>query len=536
MKVQYLKGALISAAVVSLVACVGTRVEKKGEPLAQEIKSDVQRIEAQTRNVKRALVSRDNGIRLNGGVFKIREEPKLPSIFDQTFALGYGEPTEFFDVVTDLSDQMGFPIEFTNDAMSSISSFTRNGDDEGSDGGFDSNPDDGPDLGSMGFDVLPRAELYITLEKMDKAKSLFDSLASRAQISWSWEGDHVLFYKYRTRTFVVDTLPGSPEFSGSLSSSVSTSGEDSSTASNYSTSINFKSPEIWEVIVDKIESVKSPGGRIVANPQSASITVTDTPEVLRRVDDVISDENERLSKSVFMTVDLIEFLENDSDEYGLDFENLIYSGSKDFGFSLKSGTNGITDAAATLQGAIINPTSNWSGSNAFLRAVSSVGKNVSHRRGYIHTTNGVPAPWQEIREITYLAKQSSTAVDGSVETSLEPGVTTEGFTVHATPMVLSTGDLMLQMGIDMSVVEEITRQGPDDNFIQAPIRVTKNALPRVVVKGGESVIAYYLKRDVYQNDRSGIGSPKSMLAGGSIKSSAIKSYTVAIVTPYYQTR
>lgn len=501
--------------------------------------------------IEREFVKDSNVVRVAGRSFKIKKRTVLPAAFDRPVRINMETPTEYSEIIRRIQVISGLPIKFTVDALANIGTIgassieQRANDIKGEETAKDQERREKELAMQNGTasNLKMKAEadtafpsFEISYQTNGSLKDALDAITNLTHLSWRWHDDkqYVEVYKYDTATFQIDTLPGIISHSGQLSTSVSSDEDGASTSSRYVTSVDVKTPEIWEVLQNGVKAVMSPGGKLVISPLTGTVTVTDTPRVLEEVEAVVDDYNVRLAQTIMYKVDIVEVARNHVDSTQLSFSNLLFNDSGNYSWELASGLNVLPNAASALTGTVLKPSSKFNGTQALLSNISQKAEVVSHRTVFTTSTNGVTTPVQEVREITFLAAKSTTVNGDTSQQSLEPGVTSEGFSIFLTGMLTSSGGLMLQTSIDLATLEELVKQGTEEEFIQGPITQKKNALTRNKIKAGDTVLAALVERTIRSKDQNGLGHFKNLFTGGANLHSSGRIVTMVLVTPYFK--
>ena len=496
------------AAVVS--ACSTVFPEKPGlkeTELAEKIVKDAS---ASTSSIERVYFREVPEIRVTGKTFRLVEKPDLPPVFDQTFIISPTGSVTFDEVAAYISRESGVQVEVLQDARVSFLQLPSKG------GG--------------------KTEHYkIDFRKRGTLVEILDALVATGQVSWKYVGDRVLIHKLDSKTFTLDTLAGSEKFTSEAGTSINASQEGTRTTSNTKSTIDAEIPDIWESIVENVKTFMTKEGTMATNVQTGSLTVTDTPQVLAKIQEYVDGENERLRTTIMYRVDIIEVSRKTDDNYGVSLSDLIYGGSDGL-FTLTTGVSDIGERASTLVGSVIKPSSRFNGSQAMIKALSGKTDLVSHRTAFTSEVVGLVARVQELRERGYVAERSVAALNttAGLEVTQRIETTTEGFIVSMMGMLASNGGLILQTLVDISNIEDIERRGTDDNYVESPLRLVRNGKSRTHMQPGDTVIASLIEQNRKEKAKRGIGSPFNWLLGGESTSSNQQIYTLVLVTPYYK--
>jgi type IVB pilus formation R64 PilN family outer membrane protein len=388
---------------------------------------------------------------------------------------------------------------------------------------------------------------------------LLDSLSTKFGLSWRWDGNQIVVFRYETRMFRIAALAGDSTVNATLSTQAQSSsgsggsggggGGGSSGGSGGSNGITGNSGQnttvntklaIWDDVEKAIKATKSQGGTYSMVPSAGLVTVHDTPTVLDEIATEMKAFNQSYSKTVILKVDVYSVENTNEDSYGMDW-NIFWSAASKSG--IKLGQTGTTNTSSGTSGTA-NPsftfTQNggpFSGSNVIASALSTMGKTTLVTSVQAVTLNGQTVPVNVSRQQAYLQSYSTTlngGVSGASTTTLTPGVVTEGFSMNFTPRIMDDNGVMMRYAVDLSSIENIaTFTSPDGtSSIQLPTVDVRDFLQNVKIKSGESLMLTGLQQVQGTDNGSGPFSPKAWFLGGNRASTDLNRTIVIIVTPY----
>lgn len=539
------------------VAACSTPSFDEGKPVAELSNILMEDSTARVKNLERPFIVDSGHMKVVGHHFKVKDEPVLPPVFERHFAWSWQVPTDYREIATKIGQDTNVQIRFTSDAMAHITLLApensggkqspigaqRNTNNQGPDNRIarrmgDGAPSESPSStqsisGSHNTTNTKFNSLPMSFETAGTLIDALDVFSNALSLHWKYEEDKVVIFKQETITYELDTLPGSMRTSGSVATSVASSGS-ANTSSSFKTESSLNNPEIWDVLTQSVESVISPGGKYVASPQTGTLKVTDDPEVQRKVAEIVAQFNEDLALTIMYKVDIVEVLNENSDEFTFSLADLIYNNPGRNAFNVTSGLAPLDSAGTLIAGTVLKPASRFAGTKTILGALSKKVNIVSHKVLYGQSTNGITVPIQDVRETTYLAERSQTTNGDNVEVSLTPGVATEGVSVFLTGMRGSDGGLLLQADLYMATIESLTAQGTETEFIQGPTLQKKSTTARSTVSAGDIMIASLQETTVSNNARSGVGHYNNLLTGGSRMNAAGRRFVLVMVTPYFK--
>ncbi len=376
---------------------------------------------------------------------------------------------------------------------------------------------------------------------------LLDTVTGRLNLSWRWTGDRVEIFRYETKIFRLNALAGSSNVSTNLnttSSSLSSQGggrggssgsggTQGSSGSNTSVSSTM---EIWGEVEKSVESILSEKGVLSSTPSAGTMTVRDTPQVLRQVEAQISEFNRIYSRQVMLNVEVYAIERSSADSAAVDWNAVWNSASSRYGFGLNTSGKASGSANSFTLDVKNGP---FAGSKLVASVLSTVGNSTLLTSAPVTTLNGQTVPLNISRDQAYVAEYSTTlnGVGGSTgqsTTTITPGVVSEGFSMNVTPRVLDDNNVIIRYAVDLSTIEGIQEFTSPDGLsaIQLPRRAVRNFLQNVNVKSGETLVLTGFQQITGTRDDEGPGSTKAWFMGGK-KASQLRSRTLVIViTPY----
>jgi type IVB pilus formation R64 PilN family outer membrane protein len=389
---------------------------------------------------------------------------------------------------------------------------------------------------------------------------MLDQIAAKTDLSWRWDGERVVFYRYATKTFRISALQGSidsksvvsttsqaSQQSQSSGSSSPTSGVGGQSTSTQDTTVEVASA-IWAEIDKALQGQLTAHGKLALMPSAGTITVTDTPQTLRAIGSYIDELNHSLSKQVMFNVDVYNVEISDADNYGVDWNVVWQSLSNKYKFGFSTFANGtavntgssssIPGGAGAISGGVVSSanggTSPWNGSSAVFQALSSIGRTSLVSSSSLVTINNFTVPMNVITEKAYLASVSTTVTgsSGTSQTSLTPGLVTSGIMMNLTPRMLDGDKMLLQFSLDLSNLISIDSYTSGGASIQVPTRSVRNFLQRVLMRSGQTLVLSGFQQTQSKNNTAGVGSPDFWGIGGSKATTSANTTLVIVITPY----
>jgi len=389
------------------------------------------------------------------------------------------------------------------------------------------------------------------LKYSGKASGLLDEVTARLGLGWRYSPVEraIRISYFETRVFdvwsfgdkqviastVKSGMATAAGTSGSTSAGSSTNaGVSGDSGSNQSTTVTLES-SILQDIQNNVKAMLSvaPAGRMYLAPSTGTLTVTDRPEVLSRIEAYLNATNRSITQQVLFNVKVFEVTLTDSDQLGLNWAAVYRSLNAKWGLSLSNTVSGIsTNAVAGSVGIVNTAKSAWAGSNAIVKALAEQGRVSNVRSPSVTTLNMQPAPLQIGNVQGYLAS-SSTTTTASVgsSTSLTPGTITSGFNMTLLPRVLDNDELLLMVSINMSSKPTFQTFTSSGSSVQLPDYDAKSLSPKVKLRSGQTLILSGFEELSENAKKSGVGDPGFFGLGGGRTRTSGHSVLVVLITP-----
>lgn len=390
-----------------------------------------------------------------------------------------------------------------------------------------------------------------TVDYSGKVSGFLDMICARFGLAWKYQDKQVYIYRFVTREFSLDALPGTTKFKASVSkagsggSSGSTSGGSAySSASNVDTDSELA---VWKSMQEAVTQMLSKDGRVALNQSTGTLVVTDVKENVERVAKFVERENAILTRQVAVDVQVLTVTLDNSKEYGIDW-NLVYSKLSNLapdwtlGFTSPSTLLGTAAGSVGLQ--IVSPidsnglTDRMTGSQALFQALSSVGAVSVVTSTTAITLNRQPIPVAVTNQTGYLASTTpATATTGGTGgvPGLVPGTVTTGFILNLLPAITDDNRVLLRFALDLSELKRIgtisVGSGETLQSIQTPEILSTQFMQGVSLKGGETLVLTGFERASGQADRATLSEEAPIGLGGSYKGNRSRTMTVVMLTP-----
>lgn len=333
-------------------------------------------------------------------------------------------------------------------------------------------------------------------------RGLLDSIGRQFGMGWSYSvaDASVSFSRFQVRTFTLLSAPGKLQYSNQItnksrealagdglggSSGVrQTVSSGDSTTQTAQTNTSEMSLDVWSEVEAGVKALLSKGGTVAVHQSSGTITVKDTPTVLRQVAAYVEDLNAKLSRQVALSVKVWSLEMSDNTDAGLNlqvlFENadvLVTSGGSPLTF-LQSGGD---VSAAIVDGKLKDST-------ALLKALRSFGKASQVTSGGGVVMSNTPVPVQATTREAYLAGVNTFQSDYGQTTEVTPGEVTTGFAMTVIPHILERRRVILQYNINLSSLDDMAEFSTDAIKVQLPKVSSRSFSQRVTLKMGQTLV------------------------------------------------
>jgi type IVB pilus formation R64 PilN family outer membrane protein len=369
---------------------------------------------------------------------------------------------------------------------------------------------------------------------------LLKRISANFDVSWRYDGQEIHLYRYETRTFVIESLPGVQSMVDGLSGSA-IGGDKGSKAASSSGDATQKAEmsvnlEFWAELTKTLESLLAGEGRVTVSPSSGTVAVTALPSKMRIISRFLQEENRRLSKQAAITVEIWSVSLNDSDNYGTDLR-AVFKERQGLTYALEGAKIFADDQAGSLGVTVLHPASRtklhrFDGSKLAFEALSTVGKVTRKARIPVTVLNNRPATRKIAIDTAYLESVSTTmAQDGASQNALNPGVVSSGIILQLLPRILDDGRIILQYSLYLSELIGMQSFGSDEHRIQLPEQTKRLFVQQSSLRNGSTLILSGFEQDQFSLKSQGVGHAWNLLMGG-VKGEHSREMIVIAITPH----
>lgn len=474
---------------------------------AAALQSEAKRLAAQ--DVQRPYIA--------GNTRPLAREIAMPEVLRRSVpvvALYQRGPVDLETALRQIGEASGVLITATSDAMLPPAAFS-------------------PRIGVQASPVSPPVRIVVPSEAVPLWR-LLDDVARQAQLSWRPVPSGAEFYRVETRVF---QLAGTPQVANTSASLGRNGGQNSIFESSSKTGFETKDQNQFKGFMAAVDAMLSVGGKAQLANESQTLVVTDTPANLERISAFVREQNKIMSRRVRVMLEVVEVVDKDSSELGLDWD-LVY-GSAKRALDSVSPASLVSAQVGTLS---LGPTKGpFAGSNLVVKALNEVGVVVNRRFFPFLTTSGRPVTQAIRTTFNYVDQVQATAQPAGstvVTTQQAPTVTqkeeTVGTFVTVVPTAKSDGSIFLSISFDLTSAQPLVpftvgSEGAQVTVQQKTIDGT-GFIQEVPIRSGQTVLVGGLESQTAQDNTRRLGSGAPILFGGSNAAKVAKSRLLLLVT------
>ena len=187
------------------------------------------------------------------------------------------------------------------------------------------------------YDKTINKKKLVSMEYSGSVRGALDELSMRSDYHYTLDKkkNEIDWSSLMTKTFSIQFMPGMSNFevgqpltldsgdsggsSGGSSSSGSSGGGGSTTIEDQQFSKFTGKLSVWDDLEKAITELLTEDGKITVSQATTTVTVTDRPEVIKKVDNYVEKMNKELSKQVRIQVKILQIALNDDFSYGIDW-------------------------------------------------------------------------------------------------------------------------------------------------------------------------------------------------------------------------
>ena len=487
---------------------------------------------------------------------RMRRGLPLPATYEgaKSVSLISNKPMTLPDLAMFISQQTGVPVRLV-DGAEKVTGGPNGGSAAAAGAGAAGTPS-APQNVALGLPVAAAAPVAETATDNGGMKvayqgplsAFLDSLSSYFGVNWRYDGSAIIVSRFETRTFTVEAMGSTAEFSDGISGGGDTGGSSGGSGSSGGGSSGGASKQTgtldqtnkfggkvdyWGELQESVNTILSGVGTVKTSPSSGTVTVITTPEIMRTVAQYVDQENARSTKQVAITLELFTLTLDNSENITTQLR-LLYTGGN------ITGTGGglaavtpVASAGSSFGVSIIDPQSNFNGSGALIQALSSIGKVSRVAKIPLTTLNNRPATRRIGQDIAYVASVSNSTGTGSDVTSqaINPATIAEGFSLQVTPRILGDSRILVQFSLSVLDLVALKPFGTGVNQIQLPTTASRVFVQQAMLNNGDTLVLAGFDQDRQSTNNSGFGNPFNILFGGNISSGDSREVLFLTLTP-----
>ncbi|MEM6903927.1 MAG: hypothetical protein AAF556_11880, partial [Pseudomonadota bacterium] len=298
-------------------------------------------------------VTTDDGIWLGGNSVRISKGDPLPRSTDMVTLIS-AEPLGLQDIATEITTLTGIPvlIDLENIGFGDVPLPPA---DPALSGGpfaeFTITAGGGPaDTGGL---IEPLGDT-IQLSYSGPLGGLLDLLSTRFNANWEYKASTIRFFELETRLFTLFALASILD----TTSSVGTTAEGDGDTGGFGLSSSIDATrsiaiDMFNEVAQQATDLVGSNGTVSLSPSSGTISVSARPHILDQVADFISEQNERLSRQIALSVQVlsVELDQSDTIDFNL---NLFLRNALQITTNTPGGLVGPNDAGA-ISALVLDP-------------------------------------------------------------------------------------------------------------------------------------------------------------------------------------
>ncbi|HEU0230570.1 MAG TPA: hypothetical protein VFR20_08355 [Burkholderiaceae bacterium] len=362
---------------------------------------------------------------------------------------------------------------------------------------------------------------------------ILDRIGARLGVQWRYTAGRIEFFRTETRVFDVRALALNASAQASLG--LEGRGKQQGFVSSSRTRLEGGEQNPMKAIHARLEPFLTRAGILVAQPGAgASVVVTDTPDVLRRIATYLDAENRALTRRIRLVFEEITLATDDSAEAGIDW-NVVFTDAR-LAASLSIAAPVAAEAARMALGATHG---NFQGSEAVIRALSKVGRVVRRSSVPVLTLNRRPVTHAVRTTFSYIDQVQTTALANGSGLAL-PSVSvsqrdeTVGSVLTLVPDAQDNNQILLSVAYDNTVAQPLKSVtfGDRSNPLQLQqITIDGNGtVQQVLLHPGQPLVISGFDRKQEQSEGRRLNPGLPAILGGSDQASKQRLMTVIIMS------
>lgn len=423
-----------------------------------------------------------------------------------------------------VTDATGIPVRVKPDAMLPLSSFLPRV------GGAAKQ-----DVGT----TLEANTLFEVKAEEVPLNRLLDRVAARLSVNWKYNNGAIEIFRLESRVFDYRALPVKVTSAAGLGRNAGTnSAFDNTSNTKYAASETDPIASARAAIEARMTRA---GLGPVISPETGTVVVTDTPQALALIGELIERENKLLTRRVDLVFEAIDVRLSDNGEVGVDLSAIVSKVTSAVADRSLTFTTGSPLSLTGLNAGSIGLTrvgGSADGSSIVAQALSEVGTIINTTRVPIQTINRRPASYAIRSTFNYIDQVTGAGAAGVGATSTGATVTqkdeTVGTVLTVVPDVSDNGLVSMAISYDNTVkskLEPLTvGAGSSEVTVQQKVIDGTGMIQQVITRSGVPTVIGGIEHDVQEGQSRRLDKAALMLFGGSDLAKTSRVITVLSVT------
>jgi len=282
---------------------------------------------------------------------------------------------------------------------------------------------------------------------------------------------------------------------------------------NVGTKIYYEnsSPKLslWTDLENNIKSMITPKGTYSVNRSSGSIVVTDKPQVLDQIGELVATINDNLSRQQSFEIQILEVSLSSDHEAGIDWNAIA---KKFMGFNSITASTNFTSSgflsgqlfSLSAAGPDAGSGTSKGGVSLMIKALDAMGDVNVVSRPSITVSNLFPCVIQEVTSIPFISGTGQTIGDNVTQSNVTTSQVSDGLTMRLEGKI-EDHKTVLNISVAVNTLDSMTNIPVSGGLtIQEPQVSTKSITTNVGVEPGKTLILGGLISSTKNNSTQGI--------------------------------
>ena len=408
----------------------------------------------------------------------------------------------------------------------------------------------------------PQVNLYF-LQFQGNLLDLLNYVGAKYNLSWEFDADmhSIIFSQTQTKTWQINSIPGDSNSNstmtmnsgvinaqngngggnggggygggggggyggggmGGLGGAGGSGAYGGSSSSSVTQTVNFtSSANLWTSIESSISRFLSPRGTYSISQATSSVTVSDYPNIVNKVNAYIQQMNAFLSKQISLEVKIVEVDLEQNNNVGISW-NLVFGNIQ---------TNTIANSSS---GFIVSPSAaNVNSSQLIVNSLSEFNKTSVTENINAITHNNQAVPLQSVDQLSFInsVMVSQVAQVGST-TGIYPSVLTTGISLYVLPVIEANNTINMQVSINLSSLKNMNQFNAGNGLtLQLPNVLQRSLQQKVSMRDGDTLVLSGFEQYNNTFQEQGALAANNWILGGGEASGAQHQVLVILITPH----